>query len=182
MTTINYTRLSKTMSHALRHAPEKYGITLDTEGWTDLPTFIQILQNHKRHFAPLTEQDILNMMATANKQRYEVKNGKIRAVYGHSITQKIAKTATEPPRILYHGTARRTVPLIQKSGLKSMGRQYVHLSAEVETATMVGKRHDKSPVILEVRALEASQNGILFYKEENDIWLAEDIPADFIDF
>ena len=37
-------QLSKTISHALRHAPEQYGLTLDSEGWVatqDLKNFLE---------------------------------------------------------------------------------------------------------------------------------------------
>jgi len=31
----NLIRLSKTISHALRHKPEEYGLILDAEGWVE---------------------------------------------------------------------------------------------------------------------------------------------------
>ncbi|MEZ4888634.1 MAG: RNA 2'-phosphotransferase [Chitinophagales bacterium] len=178
---MNYTKLSKTLSKILRHRPEQFGIILDPEGWTSLELLLNKLRQQKT-WENLTQQDILDMMAAADKQRYEVKDGKIRAFYGHSITQKITKTTNEPPEILYHGTPRTTVPLIEKSGLLPMNRQYVHLSADIQTAMIVGERRDSKPTILEVKALEAHQSGIDFYLENNGIWLAEPIPPRFIVF
>ena len=178
---MNYTRLSKTISKILRHRPEQFGIQLDDEGWTSLDLLIQRLRRQQK-WKDLEEQDILDMMATASKQRYEVKNGRIRAYYGHSIPKKISKVASSPPGILYHGTAKATVPLIGESGLLPMNRQYVHLSADIQTATIVGKRRDIRPTILQVNALEASQSGIDFYLENNGIWLSEPIPPKFIIF
>ncbi|MFK7904738.1 MAG: RNA 2'-phosphotransferase [Chitinophagales bacterium] len=180
-TKFNYTRLSKTLSKILRHRPEQFGIQLDPEGWTSLEELIGRLQRQQK-WKDLTEQDILDMMAASEKQRYEVKDGKIRAFYGHSIDKKITKTTSVPPEILYHGTPRATVPLIEESGLLSMNRQYVHLSADIQTAMVVGKRRDIQPTILKVKALEAHQNGIDFYLENNGIWLSEPIPPRFIVF
>ncbi len=179
---INHKQLSKTLSLALRHQPKILNISLDEEGWTPLPDMMKALQNHRTYWKELKVQDLEEMMAEASKQRFQIKNDKIRAVYGHSIQQKIKKEASNPPEILYHGTARKTVSLIQKSGLLPMKRQYVHLSADTETATTVGKRRDNLPVILRVNAQAASQSGIQFYKEENDIWLSEVIPPEFIVF
>ncbi len=182
----HYKQLSKTLSYALRHAPQKFGIVLDEEGWTDLETLLAVLRQRRRDWANLQSADVLDMMAETlakqNKQRFEVQEGNIRALYGHSTKQKIAKASVEPPAILYHGTARKTVPLIETSGLKVMGRQYVHLSADVETAKMVGQRRDFKAIILQVKALEAYQNGIAFYTEPNGIWLSEPIPPSFIIF
>ncbi len=181
MNQVNTVRLSKTISKILRHRPEQFGIQLDEEGWTSLDGLIQKLQGQTK-WKDLEEQDIHNMMAAANKQRYEVKDGKIRAFYGHSIAQKITKVASQPPEILYHGTAQATIPLIKEGGLLPMNRQYIHLSADVQTATIVGKRRDRRPPILQVKALEAHQSGIDFYLENNGIWLSEPIPPRFIVF
>ena len=79
-----------------------------------------------------------------NKQRYELKNHKIRAYYSHSLQSKIKRNNKFPPHILYHGTAKRFIPSIMQKGLQPMNRQYVHLSLDKETALQVGKRHDSS--------------------------------------
>ena len=175
-----YKRLSKTMSHALRHAPEQYGLTLDTEGWVDVDALIAAVRQ-RRGWATLEQADIERMMAAADKQRYELIGDKIRAQYGHSVVQKIRKTPSEPPEILYHGPFPKAAVIIIKEGLKPMRRQYVHLAADVETATIVGKRHANAPVILRVQARQAFAAGINFYTEPNGIWLADAIAPQFIE-
>ncbi len=177
---MNYKRLSKTLSHALRHAPEQYGITLDEEGWTTTDELFEALGKRNPMWRSLREKNLHEMQAQASKQRFEIQEGKIRAFYGHSIKAKITKTPSEPPEILYHGTPRKVVPLIMDSGLKPMSRQYVHLSADRATAEMVGRRRDSKPEILQVRAKEAFDAGIAFYVENDLIWLSEPIPAEFI--
>ena len=62
-----------------------------------------------------------------------------------------------------------------------MQRQYVHLSVDTATADQVGKRKAKKPVILEVRADEAYRASVLFYRGNEQVWLADSIPAAFID-
>jgi putative RNA 2'-phosphotransferase len=61
-----------------------------------------------------------------------------------------------------------------------MKRQYVHLSADKETAQQVALRRTQSPVLLHVSALEAYQQGIKFYLGNDMVWLAEPIPPRFI--
>jgi putative RNA 2'-phosphotransferase len=61
-----------------------------------------------------------------------------------------------------------------------MNRQYVHFSTDLQTARLVGSRHAAEPVILEVRALDAHQAGVVFFLGNEDIWLAENIPPQFI--
>jgi putative RNA 2'-phosphotransferase len=86
-----------------------------------------------------------------------------------------------PPPILYHGTSQRALAAIRREGLRPMGRQYVHLSPDPETATLVGARHDEQPVILTVRAAEAHAAGVVFHQADEAVYLAKHVPAEFIE-
>lgn len=93
---------------------------------------------------------------------------------------KIVKEMKTPPDILYHGTARRFLSSIEEKGLLSQGRQYVHLSQDMETAYNVAKRHDKKPVILKIDAKQAWEDGVKFYYGNEKVWLANKIPSEYI--
>lgn len=175
-----YVKLSKTMAHALRHAPENYGLTLDDKGWTNVDKLIEGLKNHSSRFKNITIDDLYELIEKSDKKRFEIKNGKIRATYGHSLPFKIKKEPTVPPNILYHGTTPEAAKKILKTGLKPMNRQYVHLSVNIESAREVGLRRTNKPVILKIAAQEAYNSGVNFYKEKDNIWLADPIPAKFI--
>jgi putative RNA 2'-phosphotransferase len=62
-----------------------------------------------------------------------------------------------------------------------MGRQYVHLSPDRETAIRVGSRHAADPIVITVRATEAHQAGIAFYRPVAAVYMAEPIPPAFLD-
>ena len=47
---------------------------------------------------------------------------------------------SEPPEILWHGTAEKYVASIDRTGLRPGNRMYVHLSADEQTAEQVGRR------------------------------------------
>jgi putative RNA 2'-phosphotransferase len=177
---MDYRRLSKTISRALRHDPASYGLELDREGWTRVDDLLAALRRRHRDWRELSEVDLEKMMGRAEKKRYEIQDGKIRAYYGHSVPEKIEKSPAEPPSVLYHGTAPETAHIILREGLKPMSRQYVHLSADRETAHKVGARHAPAPVILEILAAEAHQAGVAFYIGNEDVWLADAVPAEFI--
>ncbi|MFM7984017.1 MAG: RNA 2'-phosphotransferase, partial [Candidatus Fonsibacter sp.] len=95
----------------------------------------------------ISRQQIDSLIANMNKKRLEIKDNKIRAVYGHSFEDKVKRTPAKPPDVLYHGTSPFTSYLIKKDGIRPMSRQYVHLSSNPTTAEMVGKRKDKNPTI-----------------------------------
>ncbi len=173
-------KLSKTMAHALRHAPQNYGLILDEKGWTDVDNLIKGLKSHSQSFKDVTIYDLQKIINESHKKRFEIKDGKIRATYGHSLPSKIEKKPTAPPKILYHGTTPRAANNILKTALKPRGRQYVHLSLDVKSAYEVGLRRTKDPTILKIYAQKAYNAGIHFYREKDGIWLSDSIPAEFI--
>ena len=175
-----YVNLSKTMAHALRHAPHNYGLTLDEKGWTDVEELIKGLKQHSKRFNDVTIHDLEKVIKSSHKKRFEIKDGKIRATYGHSLPAKIKKQCTVPPEVLYHGTTARAAKQILETALKPKGRQYVHLSLDVKSAYEVGLRRTKDPTILKVLAQKAYDAGINFYQEKDGIWLSDIIPAKFI--
>ena len=175
-----YNELSKEISYALRHDPEKYGLEINKEGWVNLQDLIEAL-NIEEKWKNITKEDILLIVEKSQKQRYEIVGDKIRAYYGHSISMKIHKEVKRPPDILYHGTAKKFIESIWQKGLLPQNRQYVHLSQDTETAYNVGARHDNKVIILKIDAKRAWDEGILFYYGNKNIWLADKIPIGYIE-
>jgi putative RNA 2'-phosphotransferase len=62
-------------------------------------------------------------------------------------------------------------------GLRPGQRQKVHLSADVETALKVGRRHGR-PVVLEIDAARLHDSGHPFWLAENGVWLTDRVPPD----
>lgn len=176
---IDYVRLSKTISRALRHDPRSFGLVLAVGGWVWVSDWLAGLQT-QAVWQGLTEGDIVELVSRPGKQRFELKDGRIRALYGHSVKIDLQKESQIPPRLLYHGTTLEAADLIRRQGLKPMGRQHIHLSEDIETAIMVGKRKTPRPVILTIYAAQAHRQGISFYHGNDSTWLADDIPPQFI--
>jgi putative RNA 2'-phosphotransferase len=173
-------QLSRAASHALRHEPWLYELELDAEGWVAAADLLAALRAERSEWASLTEGDLAEMIAQSEKQRHELRDGRIRALYGHSTPERLLKEQCAPPRVLYHGTAPATAAHIRADGLKPMGRHYVHLSADVATAEQVGRRKASAPVILTIDASAAHDAGVVFYRGNDLVWLANVVPASFI--
>lgn len=176
---MDYLKLSKEVSFALRHAPWEYELELDDLGWVKTAQLIDALQQSKK-WSNLTEDDLYKMMELSDKKRHEIADGKIRAFYGHSTPKHIEKKPMQPPSVLYHGTAKRHISKIMKEGLLPQRRQYVHLSVDKDTALQVGKRHDENPILLQVDAKQAYDQGVLFYFGNDMVWLADNFPSEYI--
>lgn len=174
--------LSRAVSHALRHEPWLYELELDDEGWASVESILVALRKERPEWADLCEADLTRMIEGSSKRRHEFKDGRIRALYGHSIAGKLKRTPATPPDVLYHGTTPDVVPLIKASGLLPMGRQYVHLSVDEATAVEVGRRKARVPTILRVLAVEAHAKGTHFYEGNEKVWLTDRVPPEFVVF
>jgi putative RNA 2'-phosphotransferase len=172
--------LSKNISYALRHAPWEYELELDHEGWVDVEKLLLVFRK-KKEWVDINVSDLIEMINQSSKKRHELKDGKIRALYGHSTSNKLIKQPAEPPQILYHGTSPEVAEIVFNTGLKPMNRQYVHLSVDTETAKQVGYRKSSSPKLLIIRAKEAYLEGVHFYIGNEHVWLADGVPPKYID-
>lgn len=179
---LDLTELSRAVSHVLRHEPWLYELELDDQGWAFVEDIVNALRGKRSQWNNLTEADLARMIVASSKRRHEISGNRIRALYGHSLPGKFEKSPAVPPDVLFHGTAPDVVPLVHKSGLLPMGRQYVHLSVDETTAVQVGKRKAREPVILRVAAARAYSNSVRFYQGNERVWLADRIPSQFIVF
>ncbi|MEK5487406.1 RNA 2'-phosphotransferase [Lysinibacillus sp. fkY74-1] len=178
---MNYDKLSKEVAYALRHSPGKYELELDANGWVSVDQLLESLRKSDK-WSRIEIDDLKKMIEKSEKKRYEILDDKIRAFYGHSTPMKIQKKEMKPPSTLYHGTSRRFLESIIKNGLVPKTRQYVHLSEDIHTAILVGKRRDTAPIVLKINSEDAYKNGVKFYFAHETIWLADAISYDFISY
>ncbi len=177
---MDYVKLSKTISYILRHHPEDYNLELDSNGFVDVNLLLDSINAKKEFNKKITIADLNHILSTSDKKRWEIVGNKIRAYYGHSIVQEIKHEVKIPPNVLYHGTTSDAADKILKEGLLPMERQFVHLSEDIETAIIVGKRRDNSPVVLKIDSKKAYDDGITFMCENNNVWLVKYLDNKYI--
>jgi len=172
--------ISKFLSLVLRHKPETIGISMDSEGWVDVKELLEKCSAKKQYINLQLLQQIVN---TNDKQRFTFNHDhtKIRANQGHTVEVDLKLEPVEPLEFLYHGTVQKFIEDIKSGGLKSMERQHVHLSKDLETAVKVGSRRGK-PVILTVNAKEMYKDGYAFYVSQNGVCLCDEVPVKYIQF
>ena len=164
---------SKFLSYILRHHPESIGIQLDSQGWTNIDTLLAQAQQHNR---PISRAQLLEIVATNPKKRFTLSadGSQIRTAQ-----VAIAHSPVVPPAMLYHGTATHSLDSIRSQGLIAGSRHHVHLSADIPTAQKVGQRHGK-PIVLRINAAAMHAAGHAFYLSDNQVWLTDHVPAQYI--
>ncbi|MCK8523071.1 RNA 2'-phosphotransferase [Aquimarina sp. D1M17] len=172
--------ISDLINYWLRHHPEDADIDLDEFGWAKIEDVLTALR-YKGFDVKRSDIIVLNKEFHLPKWKIDLENDKIKSAHGHSILIQYERTLQMPPKYLYHGTAVQNVENIQKEGLKSMQRQYVHLAETIELAKEVGSRHGK-PTIIVLETKKLLDNGWIFYKTEENVWLTKDIPTQYLSF
>jgi putative RNA 2'-phosphotransferase len=170
-------RISRRMSLVLRHRPEVAGLTLDANGWVPVADLLKGLG--------LARADLDVVVAGNDKSRFAVAVGadgveRIRASQGHSrrVPVDLGLPPASPPAILYHGTPRANLASILREGLRPRSRHHVHLSPDVPTALVVGRRRSSDVAVLEVDAAAMERAGHVFHRSENGVWLTAVVPSD----
>lgn len=169
-------RISRFLSFLLRHQPREYPLSFDRRGFVAWDDLVYIAQER---FPDVTEEEIRRVVEEPDKQRFELKEGRVRATYGHSFPVDLGPEATEPPPELYLGAARDLAQSALQIGLKPRDRRYIHLSASLEEARAVGERRDPAPTIIVVDAATAHAEGIRFFRS-GPLFLAENVPAKYL--
>jgi putative RNA 2'-phosphotransferase len=173
------TRLSKFLSLVLRHRPDEYGLRMDSLGYVDFEDLVDVLVAEDI-LAEDAEEQVLGLVEGSERRRFEVVDGRIRALYGHSARVNLDLPPEDPPETLYHGTTIDTARRIAEEGLRPAGRAYVHLSSTREEALSVGRRHADDPVLLEVDTAAAREAGATFHRATDLIWLCPALPVEVL--
>lgn len=172
--------VARLLSLILRHEPERIGLTLDGQGWANVPDLIRLA---KRAGKPFDLSTLRRVVETNDKRRFTLSPDglRIRAAQGHSLPVDLDLPVVQPPDQLWQGTARDNLDAIFREGLKPGRRQMVHLSADRETAQRVGERHGKA-VILAVEAGLMFRDRIPFYQADNGVWLVPSVSPAYLAF
>ncbi|MDL5362942.1 RNA 2'-phosphotransferase [Halalkalicoccus sp. NIPERK01] len=170
-------RLSTFASGALRHFPEDAGLALDERGWTAYDDLVEAVL---RKYDWAEPGDVAGVIATDPKGRFERSGERVRAAYGHSIDVDLEPVQTPVPDELYHGTAPENVPAIREQGLKPMDRQQVHLSATVDEAREVGRRHANEPAVFVVDTEGMKDGGHRIVRRGKGIYTTDRVPPEYL--
>lgn len=165
-------KLSRTMSYALRHSPENFGLTLDENGSVEINELAQGLNAQV--------ESILDAVFSDSKNRFSFVNGRIWANSGHSTQANIPLTQLEHSGIVFHGTKSNFITsIIGEGGLLPQKRNYVHLSRDVATAVEVAERREGTTVLLQIDAGKMINDGHEVFSSGSSV-LTRSVPWEYV--
>lgn len=177
MTAERHVRASKMLARVLRHRPQDAGIQLDAHGWAQVGPLVRGMSGKVEFSRAILEHIVEN--DPKGRYEFDAHHMRVRARQGHSVAVDVELERRDPPAVLYHGTATKSLDSIMREGLKPMGRLHVHLSSDRETAVKVGSRHG-SPAVLEVDAAAMAAEGREFHLSRNGVWLTGPVEPRFL--
>jgi putative RNA 2'-phosphotransferase len=166
--------LSKLIAYIVQHRPDEFGLALDEEGFVSLKELQQAIT--EEGWSYVRRSHIIEAIYAGDRARFELKDDRIR----DALFNQISYEPVSPSKILYQGARRRAYPHILQKGLAPMGHAYVLLATSPELATRMGRRRDPDPIIVEIQAQRAYENGVIFYQANPLIYLANHIPPSYI--
>ena len=172
--------LGRILTGVLRHFPEKYGLTIDGRGWIALPALVKAISSQHRGYHWLRAHHLVAIAESDPKGRYEVRDDRIRATYGHTVEVELDLPTENIPDELYFPVTSDEAAIVLEVGLKPTDRRKVHLSRTASDARAAGTVRTPEPVILTIDARAARRDGIVIMQAGKTVFLADQIPAPFL--
>ena len=168
-------RIQRWLLRVLRHSQVTDGLSLDRAGWADVPDVLAVLPVTVSGWTPVSQDELLGLIATCLSDRVEWHGQRIRALYGHSSPSVDVCRIAIPPTALFHATSRLLLPEIFAEGLLPGLRTRVHLTSEVGYAQGLAA-HLGRGVILQIDTDAVQSAGHRFYATSTHVWQVETVP------
>jgi len=172
--------LGRILALVLRHAPEKFNVEMDINGWVNVRELSDSISKQRRHYHWLRGWHFSAIANADEKGRYQVEGEMIRATYGHSIELELDLPTDDIPEGLYWPCEEDQVETIMELGITAGDRKHVHLSKTISNAMEAGHVRISRPAILEVDTLRAIAEGHIIWRAGKTVFLCEGMPPEFL--
>jgi putative RNA 2'-phosphotransferase len=168
--------LGRILTGILRHFPDRYGLAVEPHGWIELGAIARAIAQRHPVYRWLRPQHLVAIAETDAKGRYEVRDDRIRATYGHTLEVELDLPTGDIPDQLYYPVTPDEAAIVLEVGLRPSDRRKVHLSKTAPDAFAAGKVRTPEPIVLEVDARQAQAEGIVIMRAGKTVYLADRIP------
>ena len=166
--------LAKYLVYILGRRPDEFGLVLDKQGYVKIKELLKAL-NEEKGWKHVRRFHLNEILYSIPKPPFEILDNRIRARQREHLPRPDA--APQLPKLLYTCVRRRAYPFVAQQGILPSGYQQVVLSAKRDLAERMGKRTDSRPIMLSVHVKASVENGVLFQRIGELLFLAPSIPT-----
>lgn len=167
------------MVYILGVSPDEFGLVPDREGYIDIKTFLQAI-HEEPNMGYVREYHVKEVLLWDKNDNFHVEGKKISYTKKNFTITEDNGNEMVTPKILFKGVKRKAYPHILKYGLLPGKDDYVSMAKDKDFAIHIAKRIDQKPVVLEINAGLAINKGIHIFPFGKYLFLAENVPAEFI--
>ncbi len=172
--------LGRILTGILRHFPDRYQLPIDPQGWVSLSQIVRAIAHKHPAYHWLRVPHLVAIAETDAKGRYEVRDDRVRATYGHTVEVDLDLPTDNIPDRLYFPVTADEAAIVLEVGLKPSDRKKVHLSRTAEDARAAGSVRTPEPIILEIDAARARDTGLVIKKAGKTVYLVDQVPPEFL--
>ena len=165
------------MVYILGHRPDEFGLVPDKDGFIAYKELLWAI-HEEQDWGYVRQGHINEVLMGKERDLFQPEEKRIRALE-RQWHLDLDNPTLSFPKILFTPIRRKAHPFAMEKGLKSTEGRYIILASDRDMAKRIGRRRDQNPVLLEIMAASAQEEGIFFYPFGH-LFLTKDIPARFI--
>jgi len=166
-------RLAKLLDYILGRRPDEFGLVTDSDGYIKIKELLKAL-SEEEGLSYVRRAHLDEILLTLPDPSFEISDNSIRAKYRRHLPEHAY--AADPPKLLYHCVRQKAYPHVHTKGIYPAGYSRVILSSNLSLAQRVGKRIDRSAILLTVQVQSCLDKGVIFFCAGEALFLADFIP------
>lgn len=170
-------QLARFLAYVLGRRPDEFGLVPDADGFVKIRDLLKAL-SVEAGWKHVRRSHLNELLLLLPDPGIEVNEPLVRASRRDRLCRP--SFAENPPKLLYTCVRPKAYPRVIEKGLFSGADPGIVLCGDREMAAKIGRRLDARPVLLTVQVQKAVEQGVLFSKSGEFIYLARSIPADCI--
>lgn len=169
--------LTRMMIYMLGYSPHEFGLVPDIQGFVKIKDFLSAI-HEEPGWSHVNQGSINEVLMSDDRYLFETDENDIRAISRHW-ELNVNLPSDLVPSLLYTPIRRKAHYTVIDKGLIKRGDTLCVLAADRSMAERIGKRKDLKPVLLEIMAGRARDEGVLFYSF-GDLFLTPEILPRYI--
>jgi putative RNA 2'-phosphotransferase len=178
MANIMQKKLAKTITYIACQAPGEYGLFWNADGTMPWREFYWALQDDPE-LRFVREMHIQELIYLGLNLPFSLEG---RRLHLRDKLQVPGYPAVVPPPRLYYGCPRKSYLHIRQQGLSAAHREFIPLAGSRAFAESLARRRDPKPILIEIQAGKAHDQGVGFRLAGPDLYLAEVVSIDCLVF